>query len=82
MPPWNFGRHCEPTGRREAPPDDRLREAIQSHKGRLDCFAEPVIWRVFARPLARNDGVNNAAAAEDMDSGFGALRRPGMTTES
>src|SRR5882672_10199499 len=22
-------RHCEPTGRREAPPDDRLREAIQ-----------------------------------------------------
>jgi hypothetical protein len=23
------GRHCEPTGRRKAPPDDRLREAIQ-----------------------------------------------------
>ena len=23
-------RHCEPTGRREAPPDDRLREAIHS----------------------------------------------------
>jgi hypothetical protein len=22
-------RHCEPTGRREAPPADRLREAIQ-----------------------------------------------------
>ena|ERR1700722_5096255 len=22
-------RHCEPTGRREAPPDDKLREAIQ-----------------------------------------------------
>jgi hypothetical protein len=22
-------RHCEPTGRRKAPPDDRLREAIQ-----------------------------------------------------
>ena len=22
-------RHCEPTGRPEAPPDDRLREAIQ-----------------------------------------------------
>jgi hypothetical protein len=21
-------RHCEPTGRRKAPPDDRLREAI------------------------------------------------------
>ena len=26
---WAFRRHCEPTGRREAPPDDRLREAIQ-----------------------------------------------------
>src|SRR5882724_11237622 len=25
-------RHCEPPGRREAPPDDRLREAIQGHK--------------------------------------------------
>jgi hypothetical protein len=24
----NTHRHCEPTGRREAPPDDRLREAI------------------------------------------------------
>src|SRR6266404_7883218 len=23
-----FFRHCEPTGRRKAPPDDRLREAI------------------------------------------------------
>ncbi|MGL3106506.1 hypothetical protein [Bradyrhizobium sp. BR 1432] len=23
-------RHCEPTGPREAPPDDRLREAIQT----------------------------------------------------
>jgi len=23
-------RHCEPTGRRKAPPDDRLREAIHS----------------------------------------------------
>src|SRR6266567_3132697 len=23
-----FNRHCEPTGRRKAPPDDRLREAI------------------------------------------------------
>jgi hypothetical protein len=23
-----YQRHCEPTGRREAPPDDRLREAI------------------------------------------------------
>jgi predicted lipase len=33
-----FRRHCEPTGRREAPPDDRLREAIQGLQERLDCF--------------------------------------------
>jgi len=26
--PKCLSRHCEPTGRREAPPDDRLREAI------------------------------------------------------
>jgi hypothetical protein len=26
----HYLRHCEPTGRREAPPDDRLREAIHS----------------------------------------------------
>jgi hypothetical protein len=24
-------RHCEPAGRRKAPPDDRLRETIQCH---------------------------------------------------
>src|SRR5260370_33821672 len=32
-------RHCEPTGWRKAPPDDRLREATQSAvKTKLDCF--------------------------------------------
>src|SRR5271169_5912228 len=41
-------RHCEPTGRREAPPDDRLREAIHSSAGGgMDCF-------VACAP--RNDG--------------------------
>jgi hypothetical protein len=46
-------RHCEePTGRREAPPDDKLRdEAIQSLLVAMDCFAEPVIGRAFARPV-------------------------------
>jgi hypothetical protein len=34
------GRHCEPTGRRKAPLDDRLREAIQlSFCCGIDCFA-------------------------------------------
>src|SRR3982074_2796495 len=28
------GRHCEPTGRRKAPPDDRLREAIHGAEQR------------------------------------------------
>ncbi len=31
-------RHCEPMGRRVAPPDDRLRGAIHSHAEKLDCF--------------------------------------------
>src|ERR1700738_3412053 len=40
---WSFGppgmtkmnlRHCEPTGRRKAPPDDRLREAIHATSSR------------------------------------------------
>ena len=32
-------RHCEPTGPREARPDDRLREAIQlCASGTMDCF--------------------------------------------
>src|ERR1700686_2171271 len=46
----SLSRHCEPTGRREAPPDDRLREAIQlpSAERKLDCF-------VASAP--RNDGV-------------------------
>src|ERR1700687_2171127 len=28
------GGHCEPTGRRKAPPDDMLREAIHCHRGK------------------------------------------------
>ena len=44
-------RHCEPPGRRVAPPDDRLREAIQG-QGKsayvaLDCFA-PLAMTVSA----------------------------------
>jgi|SRR5665647_263721 len=37
--PVTSRHHCEPTGRRKAPPDDKLREAIHSAtKGRMDCF--------------------------------------------
>jgi hypothetical protein len=32
-------RHCEPTGRREAPPDDKLREAIQLYRSKASWIA-------------------------------------------
>jgi hypothetical protein len=47
-------RHCEePTGPAFGRPDDKLRdEAIHSFLGgEMDCFAEPVIGRAFARPV-------------------------------
>jgi len=41
---WPHHRHCEPTGRREAPPDDRLREAIHlSARGAMDCFVASLL---------------------------------------
>jgi hypothetical protein len=49
-----ISRHCEPPGRREAPPDDRLSEAIQKcFKGNsLDCF---VALPAMTRPFDNND---------------------------
>ena len=46
-------RHCEePTGPAFGGPDDKLRdEAIQTCVVALDCSAEPVIGRAFARPV-------------------------------
>jgi hypothetical protein len=47
-------RHCEePTGPAFGGPDDKLRdEAIHiALRGAMDCFAEPVIGRAFARPV-------------------------------
>jgi len=40
-----LSRHCEPTGRREAPPDDKLREAIQlaAQRTKLDCFVASLL---------------------------------------
>src|SRR5216683_1868515 len=39
------------TGSRECAPDDRLREATHTFfAASMDCFAEPVIGRAFARP--------------------------------
>jgi hypothetical protein len=37
--PISAYRRCKPTGRRKAPPDDRLREAIHAATvKKLDCF--------------------------------------------
>jgi hypothetical protein len=43
----------QPTGPAFGRPDDKLRdEAIHSFLGgEMDCFAEPVIGRAFARPV-------------------------------
>src|SRR5437868_9653491 len=41
-------------GSGECPPDDRLREAIQSHKVRLDCFVASLLamtWREHTRAI-------------------------------
>src|SRR6266403_1092535 len=46
---WWAERHCEPTGRREAPPDDRLCEAIQN-------FFTPIELDCFVADAPRNDG--------------------------
>jgi hypothetical protein len=40
-------RHCEPTGRRKVPPDDRLREAIHNSTKGLYCLATSR-WRTSA----------------------------------
>jgi hypothetical protein len=54
-----INRHCEPTGRRKAPPDDRLREAIQSLNGTglLRRFAP--LRKRFAF-VAGNDALDNS----------------------
>ena len=52
-------RHCEPTGRREAPPDDRLREAIQTgREARKDWIAsELTLLAMTAGEVAECQGV-------------------------
>ena len=56
--------HCEPTGPREARPDDRLREAIQNpSEERLDCFVASAqnCFAILSR-APRNDGVEETCA--------------------
>jgi hypothetical protein len=47
-------RHCEPTGRREAPPDGRLREAIHL-QARVGCFVACAPLRKRCAFVAGND---------------------------
>jgi hypothetical protein len=46
---------CEPTGPREAWPDDRLREAIQSHATALDCFVASLLAMTKTNARAHNE---------------------------
>jgi hypothetical protein len=49
-----IGRHCEePTGRRKRRPmtGSATKQSILPLRGAMDCFAEPVIGRAFARPV-------------------------------
>ncbi len=59
-------RHCEPTGRRKAPPDDKLREAIHGQSdGDNGLLRRGVYHRARRRrdPLApRNDGLRSDTA--------------------
>src|SRR5260370_20462942 len=62
--------HCEPTGRREAPPDDRLREAIHKQRSR---------YGLLRRFAPRNDALIvpphiMAATANSMTSEVMVLR--------
>jgi hypothetical protein len=42
-------RHCEPTGRRKAPPDDRLREAIQLRENKAGLLRRRACHRARVR---------------------------------
>jgi hypothetical protein len=60
-------RHCEPTGPREARPDDTLREAIHFPAyGRMDCFVAL---------LPRNDGYRVVSTSITLTSGHSRFHR-------
>ena len=73
-------RHCEPTGRREAPPDDRLREAVHAatKKVRVDCFAAlamtPEHDSAFS-PLVSREFYNNMPPYKQRAWGMPGARR-------
>ena len=53
-----FIRHCEPTGRRKALPDDRLREAIHSCEESVDCFVATLLGSAYPPCLNRASTFN------------------------
>ena len=76
-------RHCEPTGRRKAQPDDRLSEAIQSREQEMDCFvAEFIIgpaegrtrWLLAMTLEATHPFVTSPASASLASSETGSRR--------
>ena len=75
-------RYCEPTGRREAPPDDRLREAIQLLRNDREswCFVASAFARKRAsadKSAPRNDAVKFQFKFQTADT-----RRAGTASRS
>src|ERR1700716_2466367 len=76
-PAMTLNRHCEPTGRREAPPDDRFREAIHAaarQTGLLRRFAPrndewDLVRRTSTLPRARLSPLSHIRSP-------GTIRRP------
>src|SRR5258708_26951075 len=77
---WNCGRgsrssrrtidrHCEPTGRREAPPDDKLREAIHPSATRKN----GLLRRFAPRNDVRNETGGNMTTETKIDTGTDEL---------
>ena len=55
-------RHCEPTGRRKAPPDDRLRKAIQKLQ-KENRIASSLM--LLAMTVARTSSDNGETATQE-----------------
>src|SRR6266850_4572185 len=72
-------RHCEPTGRRKAPPDDRLREAIHLAAQRKNGLLRR---GVYHRARRRRDPLASRNDAEKPQSTASCLFRRSVTSIS
>jgi hypothetical protein len=78
-------RHCEPTGPREARPDDRLREAIHLTVEKKEWFASslpPSLVELRRTSRSRNDSLRQVSAFPRQESARVMPERlPSMRTE-